>query len=140
MKSTDIKIIRNTIQYPDGTILDSKHHWDYRSHFCNVTKDYYFVDGGREYIKRSINKVPALDLTVTTDALHEVQRCAFTWKSYGKNLEYLPHGIYISLADMTTDHILSILEAQVQIKGTYVEELMQNELQFRLKEITHETT
>ena len=56
---------------------------------------------------------------------------AFVWKSYGKNLEHAPNGIYIALCDMTDDHIEAILNTQVHIIGTFVEELMVAELQYR---------
>ena len=61
----------------------------------------------------------------------EVVRMAFVWKSYGKNLEHAPKGIYIALCDMTDDHIEAILNTQVHIIGTFVEELMVAELQYR---------
>lgn len=124
-------IIRNAILTPDGTFLRSFHVHDYVSYVDMLTGEEYMVDGGTQYLRRSVNKVPAEDFTVTMDDKFSIIRCAFVWKSYGKNLEYLPEGIYIALCDMTDDHIEAILNTQVHIRGTYVEELMVAELQYR---------
>ncbi len=124
-------IIRNAILTPDGTYLRSYHVHDYRAHEDKVTGETYVVDGGNEYLRRSMNDVPAEDLTVYLDDNFEVVRMAFVWKSYGKNLEHAPNGIYIALCDMTDDHIEAILNTQVHIIGTFVEELMVAELQYR---------
>lgn len=124
-------IIRNAIITPDGTYLRSYHVHDYKEHKDTVTGEIYIVDGGNHYLRRSINDVPAEDLTVYLDDNFEVVRMAFVWKSYGKNLEHAPNGIYIALCDMTDDHIEAILNTQVHIIGTFVEELMVAELQYR---------
>ena len=124
-------IIRNAILTPDGTYLRSYHVHDYKEHKDTVTGEIYIVDGGNHYLRRSMNDVPAEDLTVYLDDNFEVVRMAFVWKSYGKNLEHAPNGIYIALCDMTDDHIEAILNTQVHIIGTFVEELMVAELQYR---------
>ena len=61
----------------------------------------------------------------------ETIRRNFVWKSYGKDGEYIPHGIYIFLYAMETDHIHATIETQQHIKGTYVEDLMKQELAYR---------
>lgn len=124
-------IIRNAIMTPDGTFLRSFHVHDYVAYKDTITDEEYMVDGGTQYLRRSVNIVPAEDFTVTMNDKFTLIRCAFVWKSYGKNYEYLPEGIYITLCDMTEDHIEAILDTQVHIRGTYVEELMIAELQYR---------
>jgi hypothetical protein len=124
-------IIRNAIITPDGTYLRSYHVHDYKEHFDTVAKETYIIDGGNQYLRRSINGWVAEDLTVTMQDKFTLIRYAFVWKSYGKDMEHLPNGIYIALCDMTTDHIEAILNTQVHIRGTYVEELMIAELQYR---------
>jgi len=130
-------IIRNAIFTPDGTYLRSYNRHDYRSHLDEFSGEVYIVDGGNDYLKRSINKVPAEDLTVYANDSFELVRCAFVWKSYGKNGEHLPDGIYISLRDMTTSHINAILDTQHHIVGTHVHDLMIKELAYR-RENLHE--
>lgn len=123
-------IIRNAIMTPDGSFLRSFHVHDYVQHQDEITGETYMVDGGNQYLRRSVNSLPAQDFTVTMQDPFSLIRCAFVWKSYGKNFEH-PHGIYIALCDMTVDHIEAILNTQVHIRGTYVEELMIAELQYR---------
>lgn len=128
-------IIRNAIITPDGTYLRSYHRHDYVEHLDKFTGEIYIVDGGNEYLRRSINTTPAKDLTVYLSYPFDVVREAFVWKSYGKNYEH-PHGIYIKLCDITTDHIRAILLTQRQIKGSFVEMLFKKELVLRTGTLT----
>ena len=129
-------IIRNAIMTPDGTYLRSYHRHDYKEHKDTLTGEIYIVDGGYDYLRRSINTTPAVSLDVYLSDPFEMIREAFVWKSYGKNYEHLPDGIYIKLCDMTTEHIRAILETQTQIKGTYVEMLFKKELVLRTGTVT----
>lgn len=128
-------IIRNAVMTPDGTYLRSYHRHDYKEHKDALTGETYIVDGGYDYLRRSINTTPAVSLDVYLSAPFEMIREAFVWKSYGKNFEH-PHGIYIKLCDMTTEHIRAIIETQTQIKGTYVEMLFKKELVLRTGTVT----
>ena len=129
-------IIRNAVMTPDGTYLRSYHRHDYKEHKDSLTGETYIVDGGYDYLRRSINTTPAVSLDVYLSDPFEMIREAFVWKSYGKNYEHLPNGIYIKLCDMTTEHIRAILETQTQIKGTYVEMLFKKELVLRTGTVT----
>lgn len=129
-------IIRNAIMTPDGTYLRSYHRHDYKEHKDALTGEIFIVDGGTDYLRRSINTTPAVSLDVYLSDPFEMIREAFVWKSYGKNYEHLPDGIYIKLCDMTTEHIRAILETQTQIKGTYVEMLFKKELVLRTGTVT----
>jgi len=57
-----IKLTRNAIQTPDGTILESYHRHDFRMYTDTITGETYMVDGGLEYRRGSVNDVPAKDL------------------------------------------------------------------------------
>jgi hypothetical protein len=126
-------ILRNAIITPDGTYLESFHRHDYKSHQDSLTGELYMVDGGYDYIRRSVNKVPAQDLTVTTLDPFTLQRRAFTWGSYGKMQDQEKH--YIFLCDLSEEHICAILRTQDRLKGTYVEVLLEKELVYRKGEI-----
>lgn len=128
-------IIRNAIMTPDGTYLRSYHRHDYKEHKDTLTGEIYIVDGGYDYLRRSINTTPAYSMDVYLSDPFEMIREAFVWKSYGKNYEH-PHGIYIKLCDMTTEHIRAILETQTQIKGNFVEMLFKKELVLRTGTLT----
>ena len=132
MKTDTNIIIRNAIITPDGTYLRSYHVHDYVEHKDTISGETYIVDGGNHYLRRSINVVPAEDLTVTSDDHFELIRCAFVWRSFGKNGEH-PQGIYIALCDMTDEHIQNILRTQYHIEGTYVEKLFGSEVEYRLQ-------
>ena len=130
------QIIRNAIICPDGTYLRSYHRHDYKEHKDALTGEIFMVDGGNDYLRRSINTTPPEFMDVYLSDPFDVVREAFVWKSYGKNYEHLPDGIYIKLCDMTTEHICAILETQRQIKGTYVEMLFKKELVLRTGTVT----
>jgi len=70
-------IIYNAMQTPDGTIIESTHRHDYTTHI-DKNGETYMVDGGNEYLKRSVNEVPAKDLTMYledwTPEFHEKAR------------------------------------------------------------------
>jgi len=125
------QIICNAIMTPDGTYLRSYHRHDYKEHKDTVSGEIYIVDGGTAYIRRSFNKTPATFMDVYLSDPFETVRRNFVWKSYGKNGEHIPHGVYLTLSAMDTDHIHAILDTQTQLKGSYVEGLLIKELAYR---------
>lgn len=127
--SQEVFIIRNAIVTPDGTLLESKHRHDYRSHTDKITGEHLFVDGGLDYFKGSLNKVKPEYLHVTTEDPFELQREWFTWGSYGKLGNEPIH--YIKLKDMESEHIGAILDTQDHIQGSYVAALFKQELLYR---------
>jgi len=125
-------MLYNAVRTPDGTILCSTHGWDYREHLDAITGETYMVDSGNSmYYRRSINDVPAVDMSVTTYSPFSQQRKVFTWGTYGKDGK--GERTEIALCNMSTAHIEAVLRTQSKIKGTYVEELMINELEYRLE-------
>lgn len=123
-------IIRNAIQTPDGTILESHSRHDYKEYVDTVNGETYMVDGGLEYVRR--NAVgEAVELTVTLDDPHGVVREAMTWGTYGKNGDE-PFR-YIKLKDMTLGHICACLEEVTNMYPQY-RIAMKNELEYRHRE------
>ena len=124
-------ILVNKIQTPDGTILESKHRHDYVSH-TDANGEYYMVDGGKDYLKRSINIIPAIDLTIIDDGSHELRRQYLTWgNNFDKDMNRLPKTIYNPIKDMTSDHIQAILDGGWAKNNPFYEELFKEELEFR---------
>lgn len=123
------QIIYNAVKCPDGTILESHHRHDYKCHRDIVTNETIFIDGGHDYLRRSINKVPATELSIDTSYPFEEQRKYFSWGSYGKNGNEAKH--YIKLKDVTDNHIKAIMTTQLHIRGTFVETLFKNEVEYR---------
>ena len=129
------QIIFNAIRTPDGTILHSRHRHDYLEHFDTVSGEWYVNDGGNDYMRRSVNKVPAQELTLTMKDPHYQKRQVITWKTYGKDGEF-PDGKLVRLCNMETDHIRAILDTQHHIHGTYMEQLFSDELDYRMLEFS----
>lgn len=129
--------IYNAIKTPDGTILHCRNRHDYKEYTDSVSGEQYVNDGGEFYVRRSVNSVPYEDLSVWVNAdnpeLTQTVRGVNLWKSYGKEGEFFPNGVYLSLEKMDTDHIEAILETQHQLRGTLYEKLFILELNERKK-------
>ena len=105
VNNKEAKLIRNAIQTPDGTILESTHRHDYVTHTDENGKR-YMVDGGNDYSRRSAHG-DERDLCLYDDEPHEVQSEILDWGSYGKNGDEPLHRIQIK--DMETEHIEAVL-------------------------------
>lgn len=123
------QLVANKWQAPDGTILWSKHRHDFVSHVDTTNGKFYAIDGGNDYYRCLGDFNDLKDLCVYTTDSHEVIRNNFLWKTYGKDGKQ--PGKYIALKDMQTEHIQAILETQWHIKGTYVQDIFINEIEFR---------
>lgn len=125
----------NAIRTPDGTELWCRNLHDCQVYKDTITNEVYMNDGIGFYVRRSMNIVEPRDLSVWIDyndpELTPEVRSVPLWRSYGKEGEYYPDGVVLSLHSMETDHIRAILETQYQIKGTVIEKLFQLELNER---------
>lgn len=119
-------IIYNAIRTPDGTVIESKHRWDYQDH-TDANGQVYAVDGGNDYIRR-IGPWDYTELSVTPDDKHEVIRKVFKWRSYGKSGNEPARDI--ALKDLTDNHIQNILLTQTSLDAT-VKWIFCNEQEYR---------
>jgi hypothetical protein len=104
------KLIRNAMITPDGTLLQSRHRHDFVQ-YTDANGLVYMVDGGLDYIRRSINdSAPHVDKCVYDDVPHEEQREVATWGTYGKNGDE-PLS-YVTVANMSTEHIKAVVKTQ----------------------------
>jgi len=123
------RLLRNAIQTPDGTILESQHRHDFKE-YEDENCFTYMVDGGLDYQRRSVNRnAPEIDLSLTEEEPHSVLRHAVTWGTYGKEGDQPLSRV--TIADMETEHLEAVLDTQ---KNMYpqVRDLMQAELEYRL--------
>lgn len=110
-----------------GDIIESKHRHDFVTCSCGKCS----TDGGTSYIRRI-----GLDYTDLSEVTSENEedwfekvRETFTWGSRGKLGNEPLHQIL--LKDLTDEHLKSIVDTQWHIKGSYVEEYMKKELEYR---------
>ena len=125
------RLLRNAIQTPDGTILESRTRHDYKEH-KDANGWVYMNDGGLDYHRRIINKnLPELNLCLTEADPHAMVREKVTWGTYGKEQDQpLSH---IAIMDMTDGHLQAVLDTQ---KNMYpqIRNLMEAELEYREQE------
>jgi hypothetical protein len=121
------RLLLNRIRTPDGTILTSRFRHDYVTHE-DANGETYMTDGGTAYLRRSVNAVPAEDLSVYVTDDHESNREYLEWGTYGKDGG--SKLMWKKLKDLDTDHIHAILETQHQLPE-WRRELFQDELNYR---------
>ncbi len=100
------KLVYNAIRTPDGTLLVSKYRHDFVAH-TDKNGEIYQNDGGIDYIRRTINKIPAEDLSLYTDSPHEKIREVVERGTYGKE-ENDPFK-YVILKDIDDDWLDNII-------------------------------
>ena len=104
-----MNLIRNAIQTPDGTILESTNRHDCKT-YVDANGKFYMVDGGLDYLRRSTNG-DEIDLSLYDDVPHEVIAATLKWGTYGINGDQPLQ--YKAIAEMETGH----LEAVVTMGG-----------------------
>lgn len=121
-------IFRNAMITPDGTIIESKNRHDYVEHL-DENGDTYMIDGGHAYFRRSLNEVPAKDISIESIADdHEFNRQHFNWGTYGKDGDQ-PFKL-VALKDMSLDHLNTILEGQ-QLIARETMDFFEKEIKYR---------
>lgn len=95
-------VLVNKWRTPDGTLLHSKNVHDYVEHKDLKTGEVYFIDGGAQYCRMSVNAVP-----MTNECLYENDPIEKVREEYGRmafDTVEKKHK-YILLKDMTNDHL-----------------------------------
>ena len=122
-------LIRNALQTPDGTIIESTHRHDYKT-YTDANGKHYMVDGGLDYVRRTVHD-DQIDLCEYDDAPHERQRNILKWGTYGKDGNQPLQ--YKTIAEMETAHLGSV----IALRGIspILRECMVNELKLRREEL-----
>ena len=120
------KVYASRIRTPDGTILQSFHRHDYKEHDDVVSGETYVIDGGIDYFRGSINKVPAEDLTVYVDDPFEVKREVPVWGTYGKNGDKELR--WVSVSEMEDAHIEALVNPNMYVARAIKEVLLEEKL------------
>jgi hypothetical protein len=100
-----MRLIRNAIQTPDGTILESKHRHDYRSH-NDANGKTYVIDGGLDYVRATVHN-DQISLALYDTEPHSIQAQYLTWGSFGIRGDQPRRDIRI--AEMETSHLETVL-------------------------------
>lgn len=100
MYSMERELLVNAMQTPDGTVLTSVHCHNFVSHVDN-NGETYINDGGTEYIRRSVNKEPAIDKCLYTDSPFEEIRESL--------IRVTTNGEQIPLKDMSIEHLYNCI-------------------------------
>jgi len=94
------ELLVNRIQTPDGTILTSTHRHDYVTHI-DKNGETYMLDGGTDYVRTSINKEPAVNISIYTDSPFEEIR--------NNLVRNAANGRQVLLKDMTVQHLYNCI-------------------------------
>ena len=117
------QLLANRIITPDGTLLQSYHRHDFKTHVDAITGETYMVDGGISYCRGYVNVVRAKDACVYSNDPHELIREAFHWNS-SKGA--------ITLKHLTNDHLVAIIETQTHITDN-MRKVLTDEIQWRIE-------
>ncbi len=115
-----MELLVNSLQCKHcNDIIVSQHRHDFVS--CSCGKN--FCDGGIDYIRRG-SPGHYIDLSVYGDGSHEDRRTHLTWgQNFEKDMNRLPQTKWITIKDMTTDHIEAVLNGHAFGGGIVIETL-----------------
>ena len=120
------RMYSSAMKTPDGTILQSFHRHDYKTHVDTITGETYMIDGGIDYIRCSVNQVPAEMLTVYEDDPFEVKREIPVWGTYGKSGKESFR--WVSVAEMEDGHIEALLDPAMYVRRSIKDVLLEEKL------------
>ena len=98
------RLVCSRIKTPDGTILESMFTHDFVSHTDKNGED-YFLDGGTDYQRMSVNKVPAENCSIYSNSPFEVIRQHLKRGTFDENGER----IWKPLCELSDAHLENIL-------------------------------
>ena len=93
-------LIRNRWKTPDGTVLISRHTHDFVSH-KDANGEEYFIDGGNDYIRKSVNKEEMENMCVYSDDQFSLIRTVLCRVTFDENNKR----IWIPLCNMSNPHL-----------------------------------
>ena len=127
------RLLYNAICTPDGTVLHSKHRHDFIK-YKDKNGYVYMNDGGNEYKRRGADKFDYEDISVCDDGKHKTRRKYLYWgKNYDENMKLLPKTEWISIENISTEHITAIISGGYVDNNSFYKEVFTKELKFRKK-------
>ena len=106
------KVIASRIQTPDGTILWSRHTHDYVAYKDTKTGEVYMLDGGTDYMKTSVNQVPAKNVSIYNTAKWKTLRDFIIRNTMLLNENKKPtlKTGFVKLSSMSDEHLVDLKE------------------------------
>ena len=125
-------VIASAIITPDGTILQSYHKRDLKSHI-DLNGETYFIDGGiDDTLMYSANDVLPKVIIVTTESDFIIQRAWFSLPFFNNDDSFIPH--YVRLKDIS-DYELDTYYNKFNNPQSVISNLITKEKKYRLNEI-----
>lgn len=125
------RIILNRIKTPDGTILISRHRYDFVT-YIDANGLEYMVDGGTDYLRRNVNmEAPYEEMSIYSDAPFEEVREHYCRGGRGKDgtesLKWVP------LAKMSNDWLEAciVYNEERGLKDSFASSMYAKELKYR---------
>lgn len=126
------QLIYSAIKCPDGVVLESKHVHDCVQHL-DKNGETYVLDGGTDYIRRSINKEEAEDLSLYSDSPHEQIREVVSRGGHG--IDGTEPLRYVLLKDIPNDWLQAIIDyEELHRPGNFYIQYYKLEQNFRKNE------
>jgi len=94
------QIVHNAIQTPDGTIIESRHRYDYVEHI-DKNGYTYFVDGGMDYLRRGYTTPNYKELSLYEDDDFELIRKTVT--RGGRGVDGTEPLTFVPIAEMNDE-------------------------------------
>lgn len=120
----EVRLICNRIMTPDGTILESKYTHDYVS-YVDMNGETYFVDGGLDYQRCSVNKIPYTNISIYSDAPFSTIRQYLKRGTFDKD----GNRIWKPLCELSDSHLNNILDYYP--KPNWFTEYVKQEIEYR---------
>lgn len=98
------RIVYSGLKTPDGTIIQSIHRHDYKTHIDKNGKE-YMIDGGTDYVRRSVNGDEELITLYDIDDIVKLRQFVTWGRNYDKDMNRLPKTEWVILANITDDHL-----------------------------------
>ena len=130
-KKKEPELLVNRIQTPDGTVLISRFTHDFVS-YTDANGEEYFIDGGTDYTRTSVNKEPAKLLclydTDMKDSFEEIRKYVYRG-TFDENGER----IWKPICELSNNHLDNIIKYNKERghSGSKQEKVIKKEIKYR---------
>lgn len=103
-------VVVRKFKTPDGTILRSQLTHDFSSH-KDKNGEYYFIDGGSDYLRMSVNTEPMEDISIYEDDSIEIIREEYTRGTFNEKGQRIRKKI----SEMSNKHLENCITYNINI-------------------------